>query len=60
MIDAMYKVFEVMPTKNNTLLQFSGNESCIWRLSLDKNQVIELANDLLAIANEMVEEVKDE
>ena len=59
MIDIMYKVFEVMPSKNNILLEFSGTDSC-GRLALHKNEVIELANDLLAIANEMIDEVKNE
>ena len=60
MIKDMHKVFQVEINKDKVFLEFIGNENCFWVNRINKHQVIELANDLLAIADEMTEEVKNE
>ena len=54
------RIFDVELLANKRFLRF--REACDGEFDTDlsKNQVIELANDLLAIANEMVDEVKNE
>ena len=62
MIDKMgfdeHRIFDVQLSKNKRFLTF--REACdgFFDADLNKQQIIELANDLLAIANEMIEPVE--
>ena len=56
-----HRIFDVELSTSKEFLTFIEACDMYYHIDLSKQQVIELANDLLAIANEMIEpEVKNE